>query len=62
MSNTKTPSQTAAAEGAKQTEALTANELDRVVAGAASGTAGGGNVSIWSWMKGQMFGVDPTFY
>jgi hypothetical protein len=64
MSNTNSSFRTSAADGAKQSEALSAAEMDRVVAGQAAptGTAGGGNVSIWSWIKGQVFGVEPSFF
>jgi hypothetical protein len=64
MSNTNSSYRASAADSAKQSEALSAAEMDRVVAGTATptGTAGGGNVSVWSWIKGKMFGVDPSFF
>lgn len=40
---------------------LTTTELKAIVGGA-RGTAGSGNVSIWSGFKSLVFGVDANFY
>jgi alcohol dehydrogenase class IV len=47
---------------AKGADQLSGAELDTIVAGGGTQTAGGGNTSIWGKIKGLMFGVEPSFF
>ena len=37
-------------------------ELEVIIGGGGSQTAGGGNTSLWGKIKSLMFGVDASFY